>query len=241
LGFKFLYLNTIKNQYQVCGRFQLSVKGKHISERFNVEVFDEMYSPNFNCAPSQKLPVITNTKPEQLSFLQWGLIPFWAKDPKIGFKLINARAESLVEKPAFRKAFEKRRCLIPANGFYEWRKSDKTPFRIFLKNEKLFALAGIWEQWNDAEGRPVHSFSIITTTPNCLMKNIHDRMPVILRPEDEEAWLKEENIARVGKLLLPFDSSQMEAYPISKKVNSPKNNGTEIVLPVNIAEQGSLF
>ena len=225
----------------MCGRFQLSVKGKHISERFNVEAFDEIYSPNFNCAPSQKLPVITNAKPGQLSFFQWGLIPFWAKDPKIGFKLINARAETISEKPAFRQAFEKRRCLIPANGFYEWRKNDKIPFRIFLKNEKLFAFAGIWETWKDAEDKPIHSFSIITTNPNSLMESIHDRMPVILPPEHEESWLKETNPAQLNKLLTPFDSAKMAAYSISKKVNSPRNNGSEIIVPVNIEEQGSLF
>ena len=225
----------------MCGRFQLSVKGKHISERFNVEVFDEMYSPNYNCAPSQKLPIITNTDPGKLSFFQWGLIPFWAKDPKISFKLINARGETLSKKPAFRSAFEKRRCLIPANGFYEWRKKDKTPFRIFLKNESLFALAGIWESWKDAQGREINSFSIITTKPNKLMESIHDRMPVILPREYEEAWLKESNSAQLSKLLIPFESAKMEAYPISKKVNSPKNNSPEIVLPVNFEAQGSLF
>ena len=225
----------------MCGRFQLSVKGKHISERFNVAVFDEMFSPNFNCAPSQKLPVIINTKPKQLSFFQWGLIPFWAKDPGIGFKLINARGETLSEKPAFRQAFEKRRCLIPANGFYEWRKTDKTPFRIFMKNEKIFALAGIWESWKDAEGRLINSFSIITTSPNKLMESIHDRMPVILQPEHEEDWLKENNTEQLSKLLIPFNSTKMEAYPISKKVNSPKNTGAEIAIAVNIEEQGSLF
>ncbi len=225
----------------MCGRFQLSVKGKHISERFNVEVFDEMYSPNYNCAPSQILPVITNTAVEALSFFQWGLIPFWANNPKIGFKLINARGETLAEKPAFRQAFEKHRCLIPANGFYEWRKNDKTPFRIFLKNEDLFAFAGIWETWKDTEDRLIHSFSIITTNSNSLMESIHDRMPVILNRRHEEAWLKEENMTQLSKLLIPFDNTKMEAYSISRKVNSSKNNGSEIIVPVNIEEQGSLF
>lgn len=225
----------------MCGRFQLSVKGKHISERFNVEVFDKMYSPNYNCAPSQKLPVIINAAPEAVRFFQWGLIPFWSNNPKIGFKLINARSETLTEKPAFKQAFEKRRCLIPANGFYEWRKNDKTPFRIFLKNEALFAFAGIWETWKDAEERPIHSFSIITTNANSLIESIHGRMPVILNRKHEEAWLKEENMMQLSRLLIPFDSNKMEAYPISKKVNSPKNKGAEIAVAVNIEEQGSLF
>lgn len=225
----------------MCGRFQLSLKGKHISERFNVEVFDEMYSPNFNCAPSQKLPVITNTATGELSFFKWGLIPYWAKDPRIGFKLLNTRAETIQEKPSFRQAFIKRRCLIPANGFYEWRKSDKLPFRIFLKSEALFAFAGIWEVWKDAEERAIYTFSIITTSPNNLMSSIHDRMPVILPIEYEEAWLKEENTASLQKLLIPFNDSKMEAYSISKKVNSPKNNGPEIAVPVAEESQGSLF
>lgn len=225
----------------MCGRFQLSLKGKHISERFNVEVYDKMYSPNFNCAPSQKLPVITNTALGELSFFKWGLIPFWAKDPRIGSKLINARAETIQEKPSFKQAFVNRRCLIPANGFYEWRNSDKLPFRIFLKSEALFAFAGIWEIWKDAEERPIYTFSIITTSPNKLMESIHDRMPVILPIEHEEAWLKEHNIVSLQKLLVPFDDSKMEAYAISKKVNSPKNNGPEIVVPVAEESQGSLF
>ncbi len=225
----------------MCGRFQLSVKGRQISERFNVEVFDEMFSPAYNCAPSQQLPVIANKLPGELRFFRWGLIPFWAKDPRIGFKLINARAETLAEKPAFRQALRKRRCLIPANGFYEWRKSDKTPFRIFLKNEELFAFAGIWESWKDAEGRTVHSFSIITTKANSLMESIHDRMPVILPREREQDWLKEENVELLTRLLRPFDSKKMEAYPVSTKVDSPKNDGPELVQPVPSGSQGRLF
>lgn len=225
----------------MCGRFQLSLKGKHISERFNVEVFDEMYSPSFNCAPSQKLPLITNSQPGELSFFQWGLIPFWAKDTRIGFKMINTRAETIQEKPAFKQAFFKRRCLIPANGFYEWRKSDKLPFRIFLKNEDLFAFAGIWETWKDAENRVMHTFSIITTSPNRLVESIHDRMPVILPRDDEETWLTEQNPDLLQKLLVPFDDTKMQAYSVSKKVNSPKNNGPELVLPVAVDRQGSLF
>jgi len=226
----------------MCGRFQLSVKGKHISERFNVEVFDEMYKPCYNCAPSQNLAVITNADRTKLNFYRWGLIPFWANDPKIGYRLINARAESLSEKPAFKHAFRKRRCLIPANGFYEWKKDrDKTPYRVFLKNDELFAMAGIWETWKDAEGKPVYSFSIITTKANPLVEKIHDRMPVILRPQDEEAWLKEKDENTLKKLLVPFDSSEMEAYPVSKKVNSPANEGPEIILPEGHGEQQALF
>lgn len=217
----------------MCGRFQLSVKGKQISERFNVEVFDELYKPNYNCAPSQKLPVITNNEPHNLSYFRWGLIPFWAKDPKLGFRNINTRAETISIKPSFKNAFKKRRCIIPANGFYEWRKDEnKTPFRIFLKDEELFAIAGIWETWKDAENSIINSFSIITTEANSLCEDIHNRMPVILKPENEQSWLQENNEDSLKKLLVLFDPRKMDAYAISKEVNSPKNNSAEIILPV---------
>ena len=227
----------------MCGRFQLSVKGKHISERFNVEVFDEKYSPSYNCAPSQKLPVITNQEPEKLNYLKWGLVPFWSKDPKIGFKLINARSESILEKPAFKTAFSQRRCLIPANGFYEWKKQgkQKIPYRIFLKTEEIFAMAGIWETWKDAEGLPLQTFSIITTSPNSLMMGIHNRMPVILNKFDEQAWLYEKDVTYLKKLLQPFDSSKMEAYTISEKVNLPLNNGPELIEKTEIRKPDLLF
>jgi putative SOS response-associated peptidase YedK len=207
-----------------------------------VEVFDEFYKPNYNCAPSQKLPVITNAEKGKLSYFKWGLIPFWAKDPKIGYRLINTRAETITEKPSFKSAFKKRRCLIPANGFYEWRKDEnKTPFRITVNEDELFAMAGLWESWKDGEGKKVHTFSIITTTPNSLMESIHDRMPVILHREDEERWLTEEDEPKLLELLKPCDPYLMKAYPISKKVNSPANNGPEIVEPIEIGEQDTLF
>jgi len=226
----------------MCGRFQLSVKGKQISERFNVEVFDEFYKPNYNCAPFQKLPVITNTEPGKLNFFKWGLIPFWAKDPKIGYKLINTRSETITEKASFKSAFKKRRCLIPANGFYEWRKDEnKTPFRIFMKKEAIFSMAGIWETWKDAEGKSIHSFSIITTTPNALMENIHNRMPVILPQNRESVWINESDENVLMEMLTPFDAEEMQAYPVSKKVNSPANNDESIILPVEKSEQGLLF
>ncbi len=215
----------------MCGRFQLSVKGKQISERFNVEVFDEMYSPSYNCAPSQKLPVITNNDPEKLNYFKWGLVPFWSNDPKIGFKLINARAENILEKPSFKTAFSQRRCLIPANGFFEWKKQgkQKIPYRIFLKTEEIFAIAGIWEAWKDTEGTVLNSFSIITTSPNKLMQDIHSRMPVILNQHDEQAWLFEKDETYLKNLLQPFDASKMDAYQVSSKLNSPANNSSEII------------
>lgn len=217
----------------MCGRFQLSVKGKHISERFNVEVFDEMYKPSFNSAPGQNLPIIINTESEKLSLFKWGLVPFWAKDPKIGNKLINTRAETIMEKPSFKAAFTRRRCLIPANGFFEWKKgTQKIPYRIFMKNEALFAMAGLWETWKDADGNLLHTFSIITTEPNELMKPIHNRMPVILPPEAEKTWLHEENPQELLALLQPYDANKMEAYTIGNAINSPGNNNETVVKPL---------
>lgn len=226
----------------MCGRFQLSVKGKHISERFNVEVFDEKYSPSYNCAPSQNLAVITNEEPEKLNYFKWGLIPFWSKDPKIATKLINARAESISEKASFKTAFAKRRCLIPANGFYEWKRDgkDKTPYRIFLRSEDIFAMAGIWEIWKDAEDKTLNTFSIITTAPNSLMKTIHNRMPVILNKNDEKAWLFENDPSFLKTLLQPAESDIMNAYQISSKVNSPANNSPELIEEIE-AGQKKLF
>lgn len=225
----------------MCGRFQLSVRGKQISERFNVEVFDELYTPNYNCAPSQILPIITNDEPCKLSFFQWGLIPFWAKDPKVGFRNINTRSETISEKPSFKNAFKKRRCIIPANGFYEWQKRNgKQPFRIFHKDEKLFAMAGIWETWKNKEDLLINTFSIITTVANSLISDIHKRMPVILVPKDENMWLMETDETLLSKLLVPYNEDSMEIYAISKKVNSPKNNYKDIITP-ELGGQQSLF
>jgi putative SOS response-associated peptidase YedK len=161
------------------------------------------------------------------------LIPFWAKDEKIGSKMINARAESIEEKPSYRNAFRQRRCLVLADGFYEWKdKNGKTPYRITLKDHQPFAMAGIWETWKNPEGKMIHSFSIITTSANELMKSIHDRMPVILPPEFEETWLKSDDPREIRELLQPFESEKMQAWEVSKLVNSPRNDNPAVILPV---------
>ncbi len=222
----------------MCGRYQLSVKEKDITVRFHVDVYEKLYRPSYNCAPSQALPVISNDNPGVMSLYKWGLIPFWAKDPKIGYKLINAKAETINEKPSFRNSFRRKRCMVLCNGFYEWRKNgkEKTPYRIYLKQEKLFAMAGIWDEWKDAEERPVRSFSIITTSPNELMKDIHSRMPVILKEEEEAIWLKENDPGRLSSLLQPYPADEMEAYKISSFVNSPRNDSPEVIEPVRVGE-----
>jgi len=215
----------------MCGRFQLSVKGKQISERFNIEVFDELYTPSYNCAPSQKLPVITNKQPDRLSYFNWGLIPFWTKNPKVGAKSINTRSETISQKPSFKEAFKKQRCLIPANGYYEWKKGNSnTPYRIFIKDERIFTIAGIWDVWKDAENREIYTFSIITTKANSILENIHGRMPVILNPDDEKSWLQEDDEVRLKSLLKPYSSSFFDFYPISKAINSPKNNNPNVII-----------
>ncbi len=225
----------------MCGRFQLSVRAKEITKRYQVEVFEERYVPKYNCAPGQLLPVITNKEPEVLNFYRWGLIPSWAKDVSIGNRLINARAETIDQKPAFKKAFYHQRCLVPANGFYEWRKSDKQPFRIFLKDEPVFSMAGIWEVWPDAEKRPLYTFAIITTASMGAMEKIHDRMPVILTPEEEREWLTSEDPGRLKSLLKPVTDDRLTYYPVSEKVNNVQNEGKELLYPVNLNKPPTLF
>lgn len=216
----------------MCGRFQLSVKGKTISERFNVEVFDEKYKPSYNCAPGQFLPVITNEQPKELQHFFWGFLPEWA-DAESSFKpLINSRAETIADKPAFKNAFQMRRCLVPANGFYEW-KTDATrqPYRIFLKSEKLFAMAGIWSSTEQADGTIRESFSIVTTAANKLMQDLHHRMPLILKPEEERIWLFEQDATKLKMLLRPPSDEELEKVPVSSRINAVKNNDVKLILP----------
>lgn len=219
----------------MCGRFQLSMLEKDIRVRFNVDIYEDSYRPRFNCAPSQSLAVITNENPKELSFFKWGLIPFWAKDYRIGNKLINARRETVDEKASFKQSFKRKRCLVPANGFYEWKRNgkEKTPFRFFLKNEEPFAMAGLWDVWKDAEGRETRSFTIVTTKPNKLMEPVHNRMPVILQKESETEWLENDNINGLKGLLIPFPEDLMVREEVSQLVNSTVNDSPELVLPVN--------
>ncbi len=217
----------------MCGRYSFAVEDELIKERFGVSVRSAIYKARYNCAPSQELAIISNQNPRELQFFRWGLIPFWAKDPLIGNKLINSKAETIAEKPSFKNAFQRRRCLVPADGFYEWKKNTtKTPYRIVLTNGAPFAMAGIWEKWVSADREIIHSFSIITTEPNGLMAPIHNRMPVILLPENEKMWLNNTNETTLQELLKPYPAEMMKAFPVSKLVNSPKNDTVEVTLPV---------
>ncbi|MBN2173592.1 MAG: SOS response-associated peptidase [Bacteroidales bacterium] len=219
----------------MCGRFSFSPLAKIIEDRFDVKVDSTQYKPRYNCAPSQNLAVISNADPERLGFYRWGLIPFWAKDKNIGNKMINTKAETIMEKPSFKSSFKRKRCLVLSDGFYEWKKinlKEKIPYRIYLEDEGLFTMAGIWDTWKDENNELIHSFSIITTSANKLMENIHNRMPVILEKKDEKPWLQEDDTGFLTGLLKPLDEKLMTAHPVSKLVNSPANDVPEIREPV---------
>ena len=213
----------------MCGRFSFSYTEKFIEENYQVEVDVSSYKPRYNCAPSQNIAVISNENLKKLSFYRWGLIPFWAKDMSIGNKIINAKAETILEKPSFKQSFKSKRCLVLADSFYEWKHDkEKIPYRILMKDKRPFAMAGIWDKWKDAEGKEINSFSIITTEANELIKEIHQRMPVILPRSEEKNWLEISDTKFLSSLLHPYNPDEMEAYPISKLVNSPVNDSPEI-------------
>lgn len=222
----------------MCGRFTLTVDPADLQEAFpGIAVPTEM-TPRYNIAPSQPVSVIANNGQNKVEFFRWGLIPSWAKDPKIGNRMINARAESLAEKPSFRAAYRKRRCLILADGFYEWRREpagkSKTPMYIRLKSGTPFAFAGLWEAWHAKDDETILSCTIITTTPNSLLEKIHDRMPAILKPEAYGQWLvqDEQKPDALSKLLGPYPTSLMTAYAVSTAVNSPAMDSPDCVRPV---------
>ncbi|HNY59481.1 MAG TPA: SOS response-associated peptidase [Bacteroidales bacterium] len=218
----------------MCGRYSFAPDLKIVNEHYDISVNDGDLTPNYNCAPSQLLPVITNDKSIGFNFFRWGLIPFWAKDISIGNKLINARSETILEKPSFRNAFRQRRCLVPADAFYEWKQEvkEKIPYRIFLKNQNIFSMAGIWEKCKLPNGETIFSFAIITTQPNTLMTKIHNRMPVILDKKGEDLWINNTDEKELTNLLKPFPAEQMTAYRISNLVNSPRNNSPKIIEPI---------
>lgn len=206
----------------MCGRYSVAVDPEQLASRFNAELPSEPLLPRLNAAPTEPLPVLLNEGPRRIELLRWGLIPSWADDPSIGSRLINARAETLAEKPSFRSALKSRRCLVLANAFYEWQKADdgkKSPYRIALKTGEPFAFAGLWENWRDPSGQPVRTFTIITTEPNDLIAPIHNRMPVILRPEAEAAWLGNHGVSDGWKDLLgSYPAELMVAEEASRDV-----------------------
>ncbi len=224
----------------MCGRFTLTVDPSELQDAFpwlTLPAAGEL-APRYNIAPSQPIAAVANNGQNQLEMFRWGLIPSWAKDPGIGNRMINARAETLADKPSFRSAFKRRRCLILANGFYEWRKEpggkSKTPMYIRLKSGEPFAFAGLWETWRSPGDETILSCTIITTTPNSLLEKIHDRMPVILKPAAYDRWLDpaEQQPDRLSSLLRPYPASPMTAYAVSKWVNRTENDSPECIVPV---------
>jgi len=220
----------------MCGRFTLTTNLGAIAKRFGVSRFLEEVGPRYNIAPTQTVIVVNDDGTRHLTQMRWGLIPSWAKDPAIGNRMINARAETVATKPAFRAALRKRRCLIPADGFYEWQPAGrrKQPVYIALKTLGPFGFAGLWEIWTSPAGDEIRSCTIITTEANELLKPIHDRMPVILNHDAEAVWLDQtiQDSARLLPLLKPYPAEEMECYPVSTWVNNPANDSAECIEPL---------
>jgi len=223
----------------MCGRFSLQATLEEIAKQFNAEIEDSsLFNPRYNIAPSQTVAAVRlkpDTAQRELVRLRWGLIPSWAKDLKIAYSTINAKAETVAEKPAFRSAFRKRRCLIPASGFYEWQLQgkQKQPMYIRLRDRHPFAFAGLWEHWEPKEGEPIESCTIVTTDANAFMVPIHNRMPVILASQDYDPWLDPAvPTDSLRALLKPYEADEMEAYAVSKMVNSPRNDSPQCLEPI---------
>jgi putative SOS response-associated peptidase YedK len=222
----------------MCGRYTLAVQLDLIADRFASAAEFTKLAPRFNIAPGQLAPVVVNTDNQrQLRMMKWGLVPSWAKEESIGYKMINARAETLGEKPSFKQALEQRRCIVPADGFYEWRKEpdgkSKTPMRIELKDRSLFGFAGLWERWRKPDGDELLTYTIVTTTPNALLETVHNRMPVILTKEAERLWLGTDvkDMLSITALLKPFPADQMEMFPVSREVNNPRTDSPICIEP----------
>ncbi|MGB2692258.1 MAG: SOS response-associated peptidase [Thermodesulfobacteriota bacterium] len=224
----------------MCGRFVKKSSKEELRKRFGFNDPNPgvLLEPSYNIAPSQEQPILIVSEDRRiLTMMKWGLVPYWSKDPKIGFKMINARSEGIEQKPSFKTPLKRKRCIIMADGFYEWQKSDKktkTPFYFRLKSGEPFAMAGIWDLWKNGD-QTLKTFTIITTTPNELMEPVHNRMPVILNERDETRWLDTEitNPELVLPLLKPYPSDEMESYKVSSIVNSPKNDIRDCIAAID--------
>ena len=221
----------------MCGRFTITLDGSDLQDELAIAEVPPDWRPRYNAAPTQPIGAVADMTTRKMEWMRWGLIPFWAKDMSVGVKMINARAETLQEKPSFRQAFQKRRCIIPADGFFEWQKSrDKktpsVPYYLTMKDHKPFAFAGLWETWRNPEGEEIRSCTIITTSANELLKPIHDRMPVILDREECWKWIELDQPAELTQMLRPFDSARMEAVVVSRSVNNAGYDSPENILPV---------
>jgi len=215
----------------MCGRF-VSPSAEAIAKELGIQT-PKNYHQSFNLAPTQLVPTLTS--PKRLEFYRWGLVPSWAKDPSIGNRMINARSETLAEKPSFKRALAQRRCLVPAQGFYEWKVENKTkqPYFIFHHDRSLLLFAGLWEQWKSPEGEIIHSVTIVTKEAQGNLKNLHDRMPAILSPQSKEAWLSPEiDLHSAQQILNQTAAEKIDFFPVSTLVNKPVNNSKECIEPI---------
>jgi putative SOS response-associated peptidase YedK len=221
----------------MCGRYTLKTPEDEIVDEFGLEEAPKV-EPHYNVAPTQEVPIISMKHPKKLTFVRWGMIPFWADDPSAGNRFVNVRAETLQEKGSFRRPFEKRRCFVIADGFYEWKhtavagkkKTIATPMYVRVPSEKVFAFAGLYDGWKSPDGTVVRSCTILTVPPAPALEAIHDRMPVILPRERRDAWLEDRSPAELFRLLVPFEG-KLEVFEVSKLVNKPENDGPECIAP----------
>jgi putative SOS response-associated peptidase YedK len=224
----------------MCGRYTITIEEEALLARFRIWETQGHHSPRYNVAPTQKNPVVVVNKENKriLTPMKWGLIPSWAKDESIGNRMINARMETVIQKPSFRTAFLRRRCLVPADGYYEWKKPGtpgrKTPFRIVLKSREVFAFAGLWEIWRNKEGEVIPSYTIITTEADDMVGKVHPRMPVILRPENEDSWIDTtpKDSANLIKLLDPYPADSTEMYEVSPVVGKANIDTEDLIKPI---------
>lgn len=217
----------------MCGRFTLRTPAERVAREFRLPETPSIET-RYNIAPTQSILAIREREDErEATLLKWGLIPSWAKDDSISARLINARSETVSEKPAFREAFKRSRCIIPADGFYEWKREEKgkQPYFFSLSDGGLFGFAGLWEKWRDQSGKGIESCTILTTQANEALRPVHDRMPVILHPETYDEWLNAEvrAVEALKELLVPYPSSEMSAYPVGAQINSPRSQGVELI------------
>lgn len=223
----------------MCGRFTLTVDPAELMDVFGNYTFPTQFVPRYNIAPSQPILAIPNDAKNAADFFSWGLIPSWSKDPAIAKRLINARGETLAEKPSFRGSFKYKRCLVPADGFYEWKAqtegNTKIPYFIFMKDRRSFAFAGLWDEWYSPDGGRLRTCTIITCEPNELMSTLHNRMPVILDQKDYDRWLDPapQSPEILLPLIKPFPADKMSAYPVSTLVNKPSNDRPECIVPLS--------
>ncbi len=224
----------------MCGRFVLNSPVPDIINEFHIDQTSFEYDPSYNVAPTQNIVIIKKNGLKVLTNCKWGFVPSWAKDVAIGHKMINARSETVAEKPTFRKAFKNQRCLIVADGFYEWIKKGtvKTPVFIRLKSQKPFGFAGLYNLWTSPEGKEICTWTIITNQGNDIPRSLHHRMPVILPRDKHDLWLdpKNQDTEELLSFLKPYSSGEMELYEVSRKVNSPSYNASDNVEPVGITE-----